>query len=121
MIGSGLRGSAAYQFHRAGGVNKEQGTVGYQEVWASVLSMSNACKGTVKGLESRLQAAECARFWAGEEVPGYRYAASCRQWSTPGRDARRTGANMAALHLRSKRKEHTLESWLVHELTYVQV
>ena len=83
--------------------------------------MFSGGKGTVKGLESRLQAAECARFWAGEEDPGYRYAASCRQWSTPGRDARRTGANMAALHLRSKRKEHTLESWLVHELTYVQV
>jgi hypothetical protein len=31
----------------------------------------SACEGTVKGLESRLQAAECARFWAAEEVPGH--------------------------------------------------
>jgi len=28
-------------------------------------------KGTVKGLVSRLQAAECARFLAGEDVPGH--------------------------------------------------
>jgi len=33
--------------------------------------MFGACKRTVKGLESRLQAAERARFWADEEVPGH--------------------------------------------------
>jgi len=33
--------------------------------------MFSGGKGTVKGLESRLQAAECARFWAGEEIPGH--------------------------------------------------
>ena len=41
-----------------------------QSEFAEAKYMFSGGKGTVKGLESR-QAAECARFWAGEDVPGH--------------------------------------------------